>query len=341
MSFLAGRLHAWRWTLLRAAAWGALATLSACGAPSESSKNIVVGMLPKFTSDPYFVAAHKGADEAAKELGLVVEFNGPVDANVAVQADIIDRWVRRRVAAIAVCANDPDALAPAMKRAAASGIKTMTWDADVAPAARSVFLNQASFEGMGKTIVEMMVRSAGTSQGDFLVVTAVLTAPNQNRWIDEIKKYAGQNYPDMKIAAVLPGDEDLEKSKNVTLNYLQANPTTRGVITVTGIATPGVIEAVKQLGLIGKVAVTGLGVPNLIRPYLKDGSLKEAVLWNPVDIGYATLYIVHAQLNNTLDPQSGFVNAGRLGKLRFVSKDTVLLGEPLIFTKDNIDNFQF
>ena len=321
------------------AAWISLA--AGLIASSASAQDVVIGMMPKFTSDPYFVAANKGAQEAAKELGVTVEFNGPVDANVAAQADIIDRWVRRGVSAIAVSANDPNALAPAMKKAAAAGIKTMTWDADVAPDAREVFLNQSTFEGMGKTMVEMMVRSAGTSDGDFLVVTAVLTAPNQNRWIEELKKYAAEKYPGMNIAAILPGDEDLEKSKNVALNYLQANPQTKGVFSVTGIATPGVLEAVKQLNLVGKVAVTGLGVPSLIRPYLMDGSLKEAALWSPIDIGYGAIYITKALLDGTLDPSSGFVEAGRLGKLKFTSNDTVLLGDPFIFTKDNVDQFDF
>ena len=314
---------------------------AAFSATTVSAKEIVIGMMPKFTSDPYFVAANKGAQEAAKELGVTVEFNGPVDANVAAQVDIIDRWVRRGVSAIAVSANDPNALAPAMKKANAAGIKTMTWDADVAPDARQVFLNQSTFEGMGHTMVDMMVRDAGTSDGEFLVVTAVLTAPNQNRWIEELKKYAAKKYPGMKIAAVLPGDEDLEKSKNVALNYLQANPQTKGVFCVTGIATPGVLEAVKQLNLVGKVTVTGLGVPSLIRPYLKDGSLKEAALWSPIDIGYGAVYITKAQLDGTLNPSSGYVEAGRLGKLKFISPDTVLLGDPFIFTKANVDDFNF
>lgn len=329
-----GRLKLSRRAVIAAGA--ALMTLS----PAFAG-DVVIGMVPKFTSDPYFVAANKGAQEAAKELGVTVEFNGPVDANVAAQADIIDRWVRRGVSAIAVSANDPNALAPALKRAQAAGIKTMTWDADVAPEARSAFLNQSTFEGMGRTMVDMMVRSAGTSDGDFLVITAVLTSPNQNRWIEEIKKYAAEKYPGMKIAAILPGDEDLEKSKNVALNYLQANPQTKGVFCVTGIATPGVLEAVKQLGLVGKVAVTGLGVPSLIRPYLKDGSLKEAALWSPIDIGYGAVYITKALLDGKLDPASGVVEAGRLGKLKFISKDTVLLGDPFIFTKDNVDQFDF
>ena len=338
-------LSTWFATSSRRAVAGAGAAaiaLAAASAPlAVSADEIVVGMMPKFTSDPYFVAANKGADEAAAELGIKLEFNGPVDANIAAQVDIVDRWVRRRVDAIAVSANDANALAPAMKRAMDAGIVTMTWDADVAPHARSAFLNQATFEGMGRTMVEMMVRSAGTSEGEFLIVTAVLTAPNQNRWIEEIKKYAAEKYPGMKFPATLPGDEDLEKSKNVAFNYLQANPDTKGVYCVTGIATPGVIEAVKQLDLVGKVAVTGLGVPSLIRPFLKDGSLKEAALWNPVDIGYGAVYITKALLDGTLDPASGHVEAGRLGKLEFISEDTILLGDPMIFTKDNVDEFTF
>lgn len=321
--------------------FGATAALIGAGAVTASAQGIKIGLIPKFTSDPYFVAANQGAQEAAAELGVTVEFNGPVNADVSEQANIIDRFVRRRFDVIAVSANDPDALAPAMKRAQDAGIITMTWDADVNPDARTLFLNQATFEGMGRTFVEMMVRSAGTAEGDFLIVTAVLTAPNQNRWIEELKKYAAEKYPNMNFPAILPGDEDLEKSKNVTLNYLQGNPETVGVYTVTGIATPGVIEAVKQLGMEDSVAVTGLGVPSLIRPYLKDGSLKEAALWSPIDIGYGAIYMANALHNGTVKRGDASVAAGRLGDLQFIGEDTVLLGDPFIFTVDNVDDFDF
>ncbi len=325
----------------RTLVFGAAAALIGAGAATASAQGIKIGLIPKFTSDPYFVAANQGAQEAAAELGVTVEFNGPVNADVSEQANIIDRFVRRRFDVIAVSANDPDALAPAMKRAQDAGIITMTWDADVNPDARTLFLNQATFEGMGRTFVEMMVRSAGTAEGDFLIVTAVLTAPNQNRWIEELKKYAAEMYPNMNFPAILPGDEDLEKSKNVTLNYLQGNPETVGVYTVTGIATPGVIEAVKQLGMEDSVAVTGLGVPSLIRPYLKDGSLKEAALWSPIDIGYGAIYMANALHEGTVKRGDASVAAGRLGDLQFIGEDTVLLGDPFIFTADNVDDFDF
>ena len=315
-------------------------SLSGLISDSADAAELIIGMLPKFTSDPYFVACNKGAQEAAKELNVTVEFNGPVDANVAAQADIVDRWVRRRIAAITVAANDANALAPALKRAMAAGIKVSSFDSDVAPDARDVFLNQATFEGFARTMADLMVEDAGT-EGDILVVTGVLTAPNQNRWISEIKKYYAEKYPKMHIAAVLPGDEDIEKSKNVTLNYLQANPDTKGVFCVAGPAAVGVSEAVKQLGLTGKIAVTGLGAPSLVRPYIKEGVMKHVALWSPVDIGYAAIYIAEAQVKGSLDLKSGEVSAGRLGELKFIAPDVVLLGKPLIIDAKNIDTLTF
>ncbi len=309
-------------------------------AASAQAKRPIIGMLPKFLSDPYFVAVNWGAQEAAKELDVTVDFNGPVSANVAAQVDIIDRWVRARVDAITVAALDPDALAPALRRARQRGIKVSTFDSDVSPTARGVFLNQTTFESFGKKMADMMVADAG-SEGSFLIVTGVLTAPNQNRWIEEIKKYYAQRYPKMQIAAILPGDEDIEKSKNVALDYLRAHPSTRGVFCVAGPATVGVAEAVDQLGLKGKIVVTGLGSPNLVRPYIENGTIKQVALWNPIDIGYAAIYIAKAQIDGTLDPASGYVSAGRLGRLKFISKDVILLGNPLIIDAANVNKLLF
>lgn len=108
-----------------------------------------------------------------------------------------------------------------------------------------------------------------------------------------------------------------------------------------GIAEVGVAEAVEQLGLQGKLTIAGIGVPNSVRPYINDGTVKGAVLWNPVDIGYAAIYIAKAQLDAELDPAKGVVKAGRLGDLKFTSKDEILLGPPLVFTKDNVGQYRF
>lgn len=316
----------------------------AAGAPTlvrAAEKKPLIGMVPKYTSDPYFTAIKQGAEEACKECNFELLFDGPANQDITAQANIVDRMIRQGINALSLCASDPSALAPAAKRAASRGIKVSTWDSDLDPSARPVFLNQSEFGAMGATIADMMAKATDGGKGDFLLVTNSFTSTNMNHWREAIKSYAAKKYPDMHIKAELSGDADLEKSKNVTLNYLRANPNTRGVIVIDGIAAVGAAEAVDQLGLKGKVPVAGIGVPSNIRPYIKSGTVFESVLWNPVDLGYGAMYICKAQLDGTLDPKKGFVDAGRLGKMKFISDDVVLLGPPTVFTKENIDQFHF
>lgn len=337
------------WTRRAALGGGATAlaagALAACGPSGKAAGGggkggATVAFVPKFTSDPYFVSANKGAQEAGKALGLTVQYNGPVDANVAGQVDIVDRLVRSGVAAIAICALDPTALAPSLQRAQSRGIKVSTWDADVKADARQVFLNQASYADIGTSIADVMARQAGET-GEFVMLTGSVTASNMLAWMKSIKDAVAAKHPGMTIKTTLLAEQDIEKGKNVILNYLRANPGVKGVFTNDGSASVSAAEAVKQLGLVGKTAIAGIGVPNAIRPYVKEGVIKEAVLWNPVDIGYAAIQIAKAQLDGRLDPAKGVLDAGRLGALKFTAKDELLLGPPLVFTAANIDKFDF
>src|ERR671917_1654024 len=296
-------------------------------------------MMPKLVGIPYFEASEKGAKEAAEELGVEFVYDGPTEAKAALQSQMIEQWIQQQCSAISVAANDPDALAPAMKKAEEAGIKTSAWDADVAKDARDVFVNQATFDAIGYKLVDVMAEQTG-GKGKFLVVTGSLTAPNQVAWLKEMRERMKEEYPDMSIVAVEPGEEDLQKGIDLTKNYLRANPDTAGVFGITSVALPGAAEAVEQLGRGGEVPVTGLSTPNEMKPYLDAGTVEEFVLWNPVDLGYLAVYVANAQINGDL-PKSGTFEAGRLGKVKMISSDEVLLGPPLVFSKKNIDDYDF
>ena len=298
-------------------------------------------MMPKLVGIPYFNASEKGAKEAAKELGVDLNYNGPSEAKAAEQVQMIEQMIQQQCDAISVAANDPEALAPAMKKAGEAGVKTSAWDADVKEDSREYFVNQATFEGIGQEMVEIMAEETG-GKGKFLVVTGSLTAPNQNAWIDEMKKHIKNKYPEMSIASVEPGEEDLQKGIDVTKNYLRANPDTAGVFGLTTVALPGAAEAVQQLGVKDQVAVTGLSTPNQTKPYVKSGTVNKFVLWNPVDLGYLAVHVANRQINGEMPSKKGAkFKAGRLGEVEMIAPDEVLLGPPLVFTKDNIDKYDF
>jgi len=338
---------AWGFRVARVALLMALVLVAAsCGVGQQPSQSGGGGggpkkicMMPKLVGIPYFNASEKGAKEAAEELGVELVYDGPTEAKAALQSQMIEQWIQQQCCAISVAANDPDALAPAMKKAEDAGIKTSAWDADVAKDAREVFVNQATFEAIGYKLVDVMAEQTG-GKGKFLVVTGSLTAPNQVAWLKEMRERMKEKYPEMSISSVEPGEEDLQLGIDITKNYLRANPDTTGVFGITSVALPGAAEAVEQEGLEGEVAVTGLSTPNDMKPHLDSGAVEKFVLWNPVDLGYLAVHVANAQLEDNL-PKSGTFKAGRLGEVKMLAEDEVLLGPPLVFTPENIDQYDF
>jgi rhamnose transport system substrate-binding protein len=296
-------------------------------------------MMPKLVGIPYFNASEQGANKAAKELDVDLVYDGPTEAKAALQSQMIEQFIQQQCDAITVAANDPNALAPAMKKADNAGIATGAWDADVAPDARDVFVNQATFQAIGYKLVDVMAEQTG-GKGEFLVVTGSLTAPNQVAWLKEMRERMKEKYPEMSIASVEPGEEDLQLGIDITKNYLRANPDTAGVFGITSVALPGAAEAVQQIGRAGEVPVTGLSTPNEMKPYIESGAVKEFVLWNPVDLGYLAVYVANAQVEGNL-PKSGTFKAGRLGEVKLLAEDEVLLGPPIVFSKENIGQYDF
>ena len=341
--------YAWGTKITRVALLMALVLVAAsCGVGQQPSQGSGGGgdsgpkkicMMPKLVGIPYFNASEEGAKEAAKDLGVELVYDGPTEAKAALQSQMIEQWIQQQCGAISVAANDPDALAPAMKKAQDAGIETSSWDADVAKDAREVFVNQATFQAIGYELVDVMAEQTD-GKGKFLVVTGSLTAPNQVAWLKEMRERMKEKYPEMSIASVEPGEEDLQLGIDITKNYLRANPDTAGVFGITSVALPGAAEAVEQEGLEGKVAVTGLSTPNDMKPHLESGAVEKFVLWSPVDLGYLAVHVANAQLEGNM-PKSGTFEAGRLGKVELLAEDEVLLGPPLVFTKKNIGQYDF
>ncbi|MEW6249637.1 MAG: substrate-binding domain-containing protein [Planctomycetota bacterium] len=313
-------------------------------APARGGK-LTICLLPKKKGVPYFTSCAKGAQEAARELGIELIYDGPTDGSPEKAAAMIERWTLQGVDAICVSPNDPEVLAPAMKKARAKGIHILTWDADGVPAAREFMVNQATSQEIGYALVDTLVQDLGGPEvgGDVAIITAALTAANQNDWIKYIKERLAK-YPKLTLAALKPSNEDQKLAFQVTKDLVNAHPNLRGVFAISSVAFPGAAEAVKQAGKAGQVLVTGLSTPNDMRAHVLDGTVKSVVLWNTLDLGYLTVYAAEAVATGKLEPGEPDVQttlkAGRLGEKQ-VRGDQVLLGKILVFTRENIGEFDF
>lgn len=309
------------------------------GAAPASGKQITVAMLPKKKGVPYFTSCSEGAMEAAKELGNVeLIYDGPTSGDPAEAAKLIDQWTAQGVDVIAVSPNDPAVLGPAMKRARDAGVKVITWDADADPANREFLVNQATPEEIGFALVDSMAADMGET-GEVAIVTATLTAANQNEWMKHMKTRM-EKYPGMKLVATKPSNEDQKLAFSVTQDLIKAYPNLKGIFAISSVAFPGAAEAIKQAGKSGQVYVNGLSTPNDMRTYVNDGVVKSVILWNTKDLGYLTVFAARALVDGELKSGATTIKAGRLGEKQVVG-DNVMLGGTITFTKENIAEFDF
>jgi rhamnose transport system permease protein len=125
------------------------ATQSQNAAPPAGKKN-VIAMMPKAKGDPYFISCRKGAEEAAKELGAELVWDGPTDLDPAKQNEVVEAWITRGVDAIAVSVENKEGISTVLRKAHDKGIKVITWDADSEKDARDFLINQATPKGSAK-----------------------------------------------------------------------------------------------------------------------------------------------------------------------------------------------
>jgi rhamnose transport system permease protein len=213
----------------------------------------------------------------------------------------------------------------------------LTWDADAEPDSRDVFVNQATAQGIGHGLADEAGRLLG-GHGSFAIVTATLTAANQNAWIEHIRARLAQEWPGLSIAVIRPSDGLRDKALTETKAILRAHPEVKLVMVIAAAAVPGAAEAVQQEA--SAVRVIGLSVPSLCRSYVHAGTVPSILLWNTVDLGYLTVHVADALARERLAPGAHTFAAGRLGDLA-VEGDHVVLGVPFRFDATNIDRFEF
>src|SRR5262252_3759696 len=311
-------------------------------APDKADKPISLVDVPKLIGIGYFNATSKGMQDAGKALGNVtVKTDGPTEAKIDEQIKFIDNYITSGVDGILFAANDPVAIAPVLKKALSKGIHVVGYDANSQPDAREWFVNQAQFNGIGKALIDDMAKEIG-EDGAFAIVTSTFTTPNQARWIAEMSAYAAKCHPKMQWLETVEAQEDNNLSFNQATTLINKyGDKLKGQFGMTSVATPASAEAVTKAGQCGKIAVVGLATPNAMKPYLKTDCVKSVVLWNPIDLGYAATYVMRAAVDGKLKPGASSVEAGKLGKLNVVNGSEILLGPPFIYTKENIDKFDF
>jgi rhamnose transport system substrate-binding protein len=307
----------------------------------SGSKKTSITFIPKNLGNPYFDTSDAGGKKAVTELGGTYSEVGPQEASPDAQAQYIDTEAQKHTSAIVVSANDPQALCDSLKKARDAGTKVVTFDSDTNPDCRDLFINQATADGIAKVEVDMIAQQIGDA-GEVAILSASANATNQNAWIEIMKKELAASHPNIKLVETVYGNDDDQTSFDKTAALLQKHPNLKGIISPTTVGIAAAARYLSKSDKKGKVALTGLGTPNQMREYVKDGTVTEFALWNPEDLGYLAAYAADALAKGDIKGDEGdSFKAGKLGEFKVGADHTVLLGDPFKFNKDNIDQFKF
>ncbi|MEU6607666.1 rhamnose ABC transporter substrate-binding protein [Streptomyces shenzhenensis] len=305
-------------------------------------KGLTVGFLPKQVNNPYFTTADKGGEKALAELGSTYKEVGPSSAtDTAGQVSYVNTLTQQQVDAMAVSAQDPGALCTALKQAMKNDIKVVTYDSDTTPDCRNAFISQASGEDLGRTEVQLLAEQIGY-KGEIAILSAAQTATNQNAWIEYMKEeLKDPKYKDIKLVKTAYGNDDAQQSFQQTQGLLQEYPNLKGIISPTTVGIKAAAQYLSGSKYKGKVKLTGLGTPNDMRKYVKNGTVDAFELWDPSKLGDLAARTAVALASGQITGKEGETfKAG--GTEYTIGKDGVInLGKPTVFDAKNIDQFDF
>ncbi|MCX5495226.1 rhamnose ABC transporter substrate-binding protein [Kaistia dalseonensis] len=325
--------------LLKTLALGTAFALS-LAAGSASAEDIRIGLVVKSLGNGFFDAANKGALEAAKEIGGVqIIYTGPTTTTAEGQIEVINSLIAQKVNAIAISANDPDAVVPALKKAMDRGITVISWDSGVAEAGRQLHLNPSSNELIGKQLVNLTTAVLPEGKGDVAILSATSTSTNQNIWIEEFKK-AQAAAPGINLVTVAYGDDLSDKSYREAVSILKNSPNVKVIVAPTTVGILAAAQAVEDQGLVGKVYVTGLGLPSELAGHVKAGSIKSFAIWNPIDLGYSATYLAYDLASGKYKAEPGVeLPIGRVGKVKLGDDLQGAMSDPFVYDASNVDEF--
>lgn len=328
--------------------------LAGCGSSTEKPKEdggskqetgdngkMKIAFVPQLIGIPYFTAMEKGGQQAAEDLGVEFLYTGATQASAAEQVKIMDSLIKQGVDAMSLSVLDSSSTNPYIEKAQEAGIPVYTSDSDAPDSTREFYVAQATDESLGRTLMDRLAAQID-EKGQIGIVSGESTATNLNTWISFMEKQQKEKYPDIEIVDIRytqggSSEQALKQAQELMTRY----PDLKGLVAVASSTIPGVAQAVQQEGKAGKVKVIGYGSPATVKPFIDAGVMEESILWDAEELGYLTVWagkmVAEGKEFKEVNEIEGISNPVTWD----AENKILLLGDPLIITKDNVDDFDF
>ncbi len=302
--------------------------------------NYTIAVVPKDSTNPWFVRMEEGVKEYQEENpGMSVFQKGPAETDAAQQIQVVEDLIAQGVDALCVVPHDPGAMETVLKKAMDKGIVVITHEASSQENC-NYDLEAFNYDEYGGYIMDTLAAAMG-EEGKYVCMVGSLTNDSHNQEADGAIKKQQEAYPNMELI-----DERVETEDNPEVAYNKAKellkkyPDLKGIVGTSSFDAPGAGRAIEELGLIGKVFTCGTGMPQTNKELLNSGAVSALTLWDPADAGYAMCKLATMVLNGEQIGEGA--DLGLKGYDNLTEDGKVLTGQAWItITKDNVDTFNF
>jgi ribose transport system substrate-binding protein len=300
-----------RWIL----AFAALATFGLVApsildvASAADTKKFTIALIPGLTTDAFYITMHKGAEQAAKALGVNLVFQGAPDFNPVTQVPVLNAIIGRKPDAILIAPTDKVQLVESLKKAVDAGIPVLTVDTFIGDGHYQTGNGDADFplsyiasdNILGGEIAARALAKAIGDKGKVYVSNVKpgvsTTDQREEGFKNEMKKH-----PNITVMETQFNDDDANKAASQFQSVYARNSDLTGVFGANLFSAMGAANGVKQGGVTGKVKVVAFDAPTSIVAEIKSGNVDIAIAQHPAEIGYFGVVAAYAHLTGQSIP---------------------------------------
>lgn len=299
-----------------------------------------IAVVPKMTGITWFQRMQTGVEDYNKETGEHVSYGGPATGDNAQQVAYVEDLIAKKVDAICIVPFDTKGMEDVLKKARNAGIVVISHEAsdmknidyDIEP-----FTNK----NYGEHFMKILGKKTD-GKGEYLQFVGSLGSKSHNEFVDAAQAYQKGHFPDMKpVGDRIETKDDSANAKAKTTEVLKANPDLKAVEGSASTDVVGAAQAVDELGLAGKVAITGTSNVSIAKKYVKNGTITSISFWDPALSAKAMINLAKMTLDKKKVTDGIDLKVKSYEKMTMTGKVLVAQDAWIDVTKDNVDNPEY
>jgi ribose transport system substrate-binding protein len=276
---------------------------------SAADNKYTIALIPGLTTDAFYITMRKGAEAAAKDLGVTLVFQGASDFNPVTQVPVLNAIIGRKPSAILIAPTDKTQLVQPLKQAVDAGIPVLTVDTFIGDGHYQTGSGDADFpisyiasdNILGGQIAARALAKAIGDKGKVYVSNVKpgisTTDQREQGFKDEMKKHSN-----ITVLETQFNDDDANKAASQFQSVFARNSDLAGVFGANLFSAMGAANGVKQAGKSGNVRVVAFDAPTSIVGEIKSGNVDIAIAQHPAEIGYFGVVAAFAHLTGQSVP---------------------------------------